>query len=240
MTAIGRKLRALEPEVHHGEVWRCGGHLYLCSDLMSDSEEAENTWELMTQGQFWCDSAGPWPRPTLIYTDPPWGQALANGFRTKAGLDHAEYRWTQVYARIAHLAFWLDIPAWYEGPAADTRDGLLVPAAIRNPLDERPTHRLYRDMTYMKNNRGGVYYASPQPAPDLSLGKTHGFAVVEQVLACYPPGVLLDPCSGLGGIALEGEKQGWMSVNNELNPGRMARALARITDLTGAKPERIA
>jgi len=218
------------PEVKTGEVWRCGGHAYMCSDLM-EADPTGNRSHL-------ADGSFPgWPRPTLVYTDPPWGQALANGFRTKAGLDRAGYDWTDIYRSISTAAFLLGIPAWFEGPEASTRDGLKVPAAIM----DGPGHRLYRRISYFGGNPSGLYYASPAIAPPrLELVSTEGFAVVRQVLECYPPGVLLDPCSGLGGIPLVGERLGWMSVSNELNPARMGRALARMADATGATPERIA
>jgi len=218
--------------VGRGDVWRVGGHVYLCSDLMDQNPDECATWNNLVTGVF----SGV-PRPTLVYTDPPWGQGLANGFRTKAGLDRASYDWTDIYKTIANASRLLGIGAWFEGPAIEKPDGLKIPGILM----QGPGYRKYHRLTYMGGKPSGLFYASPTwPAPEFELTDNSGFAAVGEVLAHYEPGVLLDPCAGLGGIPLTGELLGWMSVNNELNPKRMGRALARMADATGAAPVRIA
>ena len=223
-----------EPPVEPGEAWRAGNHVYLCSDLMA---VPELEWLLQ-----WAGRGG--PDPTIVYTDPPWGQALANGFRTKAGLGRALYDWTDVYARISKLAQLLDVPAWFEGPEASTRDGMRIPAAITTQ-GLGPPHRCYQGITYFGGKPSGLYYCSHryQPPP-LALRSREGFDVVRQVLAKYPrvpsaSACVLDPCSGLGGIPLVAQELGMSSVSNELNPERMGRALARMHYKAGTPPERI-
>ncbi len=224
------KTRCPEPAVTVSSVWRCGNHVYMCSDLMAPDETGYR--KQLTEGSF----PGV-PRPTLVYTDPPWGQGLANGFRTKAGLGRAAYDWTEIYRVIAVAARELGIPAWFEGPEITKPDGMKIPGVIMTG----PGYRQYHRISYFGGNSCGLYYASPsvQP-PAVQLYSRAGFSVPEQVLRCYPVGTLLDPCSGLGGMPLVAELLGWSSVNNELNPGRMARALARMADACGASPERIA
>jgi hypothetical protein len=224
---VTAKAKNEEPAVSVGSVWRVGGHTYACSDLQSS--------QLLPRL-----SMGDWPgvpRPTLVYTDPPWGQGLANSFRTKAGLGRAEYDWTDIYRNIANGSRVLGIGAWFEGPSIERPDGMKIPGSIMQGHGFRRYHRL----AYMGGNPSGLYYASPTiEAPDFELSNNSGFAAVGEVLAHYTPGTLMDPCCGLGGIPLVAEMLGWNSVNNELNPKRMARALARMADVTGAMPVRIA
>jgi hypothetical protein len=226
------RIKIPEPPVADGELWRCGRHVYACSDLMKDDVMAR----VLTGAPPW-PSGQPAPVPTLIYTDPPWGQGLANSFRTKAGLGRAEYRWTDIYRSIANMSQLLGIGAWFEGPSMDRPDGMRIPGTLMTCSG----YRRYLPITYMGGNPAGLYYASPDvEPPDFELSDNAGFAAVGEVLSHYEPGVLLDPCCGLGGIPLVAEMLGWSSVNNELNPKRMARALSRMAVVTREVPERIA
>src|SRR5262245_46412250 len=72
-----------------GQVYRVGLHRLACLDL-----------EILGAVERQLEQ---WPRPTLCYTDPPWGQALAQGFRTNSELGGpADFR--RVLHRVMRLA----------------------------------------------------------------------------------------------------------------------------------------
>jgi hypothetical protein len=216
--------------VEDGQVWVCGPHLFVCSDLM----ESVLFRELLDAGMEWGG-----PPPTLVYTDPPWGEALAKGFRTKAGrAPTALYTWTDIYRECADLAEMFGAPLWCESSAADTRIGLQVPGVISRR--EGPTHRAYREITYFGGNRGGLYYAGSEPAPSVEFVRTDGFQPLRQILQWYPLGIVLDPCSGLGGVPLEAQHASWGSISNELDPHRVSKALSRMSKASGHEPRRMA
>jgi hypothetical protein len=215
--------------VDDGQVWSCGPHLYVCSDLM----ESGLFRELLDAGAEWDG-----PPPTLMYTDPPWGEALAKGFRTKAGRGAASYSWTDIYRECADIAESFDVPLWCESSAAHTRIGLQVPGVITRR--NGPTHRAYRAITYFGGNEAGLYYAGAEPAPPLDLVRTDGFHPLRQVLQWYPIGIVMDPCSGLGGVPLEAQHASWGSISNELDPHRVSKALSRMSKASGHEPRRMA
>lgn len=217
--------------VQDGQVWRCGAHQYVCSDLMDSTTFRD--WLTLPDAV----DVSP-PMPTLMYTDPPWGQGLANGFRTRAGLGRAEYDWTEIYREVADIAETWDIPLWAECSSIDTQIGMKVPGSIGRRRGA--TFRGYHAITYFGGNPAGLYYAHRAPQPDLVLSDNRGFKVVEQVLELYPQGVVIDPCSGLGGVPLTAQKLGWSSVTNELAPHRVSSALSRMSKTSGHEPERIA
>lgn len=219
--------------VRSGEVWSCGRHVYLCSDLMAEPSLLRRLLSTIA-------APGRPDRPTLVYTDPPWGQGLAKAFRTKAGLSEPiAYDWTDVYRECAALAELLEVPIWAECSAADTRIGMSVPATLTR--EAGGTKRGYWPITYFGGNRAGLYYAGAVPPPDLTLegADAAGFRPCALALTSYPTGVVLDPCGGLGGIPLTAQRVGWASVSNELSPRRMSTALARMNKTTGETPRRL-
>lgn len=215
--------------VEPGQIWRVGHHWFVCSDLM---EPGQTFRKALTSGVL--------PEPTLVYSDPPWGQGLANGFRTKAGLGRADYLWTDLYRECADFAEQFDVPLWVESSVASSAIGKAVPEVISVLEHGTKTHRGYWGISYFGGNPSGLYYAYRSPAPAVELEGLAGFKVVAKVLSAYRPGVVLDPCSGLGGVPLEAQKAGWASVSNELAPHRVSKALSRVSLASGHEPERIA
>lgn len=200
-------------------VWNVGNHVYVCSDIMESSvfDEVESG--------------------TLVYSDPPWGQGLANTFRTTAGFERATYDWKDIYRRVAGFAERQHIPLYVEGSSIDTKFGTPIPHLISR---QEKTHRNYWDVTYFGGSRSGVFYSGLNPSPEeMDLTGQKDFEMVTTVLEHYPVGTVIDPCSGLGGIPLEAEKSGWSSFSNELSPFRMSRAMCRMEKLTGYKPREV-
>jgi hypothetical protein len=212
--------RARQFPVQVGDVWQIGDHIFCCSDLMDSF-----TFETLLEH---------YP-PAVVYTDPPWGQGLANTFRTKAGLAHATYSWKDIYHRVAQLGHRYDAPVWVEGSEISREFGAPVPSLISRP--DGPTQRRYWTISYMGGKAAGLFYAGAVPPPELT-DLLPGFKGVRQVLSYYS-GRVMDACSGLGGIALEAAKLGLPSINNELNPWRMSVALSQMSELLRKDPVKL-
>lgn len=212
--------------VQFGDLWAVGDHWFMCSDLMDSRIFDETALELRT--------------PTLLYCDPPWGQALVNGFRTKAGLGKATYRWEELYARIAQIGHSRGIPVWMEGSKSESRDGQKIPGVIAHPRERG--YPGYFGTTYFKTHPSGLYYAGTVPHPASLDGILEGVDDEETpgvVMSAYEPGTVVDPCAGMGLTSRHAWKHGWGSVNNELSPFRMSAALDNLVMMTGLEAVRI-
>lgn len=220
----GDEGRAFPVEV--GQTWKCGRHLFHCSDLMAsttfDEVVAENP-------------------PDLLYSDPPWGQSLANSFRTKAGLQKAEYRWENLYTRIAGFGHKYGIPIWVECSTAEHRDGQKVPLAI---AAESHPYRGYVELVYYRKHPMGLFYAGTKAAPEDLLESMKGvdddFTPGRVMQHEAPSGVVVDPCAGRGVTSRQAEESGWTAVTNELNPVRVSAALSRMAKMIEQQPEQVA
>lgn len=213
--------------VEPGQLWRCGNHLFYCSDLMASDG---------------FDKIAAVSAPGVLYCDPPWGQSLLNGFRTKAGLGRAEHRWEDLYRRIADMGHSRDIPVWIEGSKPTSRDGLKIPATIKN-LRRSTVYSASWEVTYYGKHVSGLYYASESPVPihlNFSLTGMDDDHTPGEVMRHYgSTGVVMDPCAGRGQTSRQAELNGWHSVNNELNPPRVSAALTRMSVLISEQPERL-
>lgn len=200
--------------VEVGDVWRAGNHLFVCSDLMASDQFDEVIAPLTFD---------------LIYCDPPWGQGLANGFRTMAGLGRAPYDWLDIYRRVAALGHARKVPVWLECSVDSSEDGGRVQSAILGPS---APYFGYTPITYSRTKPAGLYVASPTPVSEDLLARLRGQDDTKTpgtVLEAWgAPGVVVDPCSGLGATPRCAEALGWSSVNNELNPKRLSTSLVRL------------
>lgn len=215
--------------VETGQIWQVGRHTFVCSDLKEHDTLRSHLEQPDT------------PSPTLLYCDPPWGQNLLNGFRTKAGLEHADYRWEELYADITAYGAELNLPVWLEASKPDSRDGRRVPGTMRAAGE----HQFAWWITYnQKKLPCGLYYTGPTPHPmilsNLLSGLSDKVTPGEVMAHTARGGTVLDPCAGRGVTSRCAENVGWSSINNELNPYRMSAALERMRKLTGETPERIA
>lgn len=222
--------------VEPGQVWRCGSHWFMCSDLM-----ASDAFDHWVAG---ADS-GSIGRQVVVYSDPPWGQSLVNSFRTKAGLERAAYRWEDLYARIAKIGHSRGWPVYVEGSAMTSRDGRKIPATI-----EGGAYHHSVEITYYRTKPAGLYYCGPSPLHHSVLTRlageddehTPGIVMAYYGSGIYGPvGTVIDPCAGRGVTSREAARQGWMSLNNELNPLRVSAALSRMAAFLGGEftPERV-
>jgi hypothetical protein len=201
-----------EHPVEPGDLWRLGRHLFLCSDLM-----ASGAFDALVA------SEGP---HTLLYTDPPWGQGLLNGFRTKAGLGRADHEWIDLYLAAAALAG--GVPTWMESGRRESD-------RIWNEV-LTGEHVARYEITYYRRSPAVLHYSGSVPSPCDPTGlddeETPGL-----VMRSYPTGLVVDPMAGRGTTAQRAEELGWRSLNNELNPHRLSAALARVARMSGDRPE---
>lgn len=201
-----------------GQVWKVGPHQIRCGDLM-----AADTIE-------WLDSV----TPRLIYCDPPWGQALATGFRTKAGLtDFVSYQ--DLFARVF---FWIDtlrpkMPVYFEQGKKWVREmqsiadaaGLEVEAEWAITYDRKVPATLTLFNGYNK------------PYPDFTGvddPKTPAMAIVAHTVE---GDIVMDPMVGRGQTAISTAIAGRTFVGTELSPHRVSVTLTKLARATGQEPE---
>ena len=206
--------------VEPGQVWevlsqgRTRSHIYACLDFMSD-EGTVRVEELLRQ----------YP-PTLLYCDPPWGQGLVNGFRTKAGLDKADYRWEDLYRRVIGYVG-REVPIWLESGRREREQVLEILKGYDN-VTVFPA-------TYYKRNPSLIYYAGEVPpvvdVSGMDDGDTPGV-----VMSRMPHGRVFDPCAGLGGTAVHAARQGWSSLSIEMSPFRQSAGLFQLSGELGTVP----
>lgn len=165
---------------------------------------------------------------TLVYSDPPWNQGNVNAFRTKAGLDRARHSWLDIYRAIARLAGGL--PLFAEGGCVQADK---VQAVL--PCEHA---RARWPITYYHRHPAVLHYAGP-PLPLADFTGMDDDDTPLAALGLWPPGTVLDPCSGRGLTSRAAFLAGWHSVNVELNPHRVSAALARLARLTGRQPRLI-
>lgn len=212
--------------VRRGEVWKVGNHTFVCSDLMNDSVFHD---VLATHS----------PKPTLLYSDPPWSQGNLNAFQTKAGLPAATYRWEALYQRIAAIAAKFGVPLYIEASHKDSRDGAKVPETIK--AAGKATS--YWPIFYYRDKPCGLFYAGPTPPPPglnrILPNLDDEYTPLEVMKAYGPNGVVIDPCDGIGTTPLRAQQAGWGSVTNELHPNRMSVALVTLAKETKTEPVRV-
>jgi hypothetical protein len=209
--------------VQPGEVWSVGDHLFVCSDLM-ESEQFDQVLKGVT--------------PTILYSDPPWGQALLNGFRTKAGMEKASYSWNVLYREIAEIAIARGIPLWLEGSKPSSKDGAQIPET----MGEYP-HRWGWEITYANKLPCGLFYAGREPVPPqlrsalLGMHDDHTPGTVMQAYGAS--GLVIDTCGGRGLTSREAHRVGWVSILNEMNPYRVSSSLYRAEKAGMGSPGRV-
>lgn len=220
--------------VAFGDVWRVGVHTVICGDI-----EAEAWLPALRR------HALPAGAPALTYTDPPWGAALATGFRTKAGMPRRV-----VYDDFLRLL--ADrVAVVGSGGAAFVEQGRDWQAQTADAFTERgfvAVRALPAAITYYRRSPATLTAFMPAGAPgDARLLAQDALDACEGrddadtpgvVLSRYPAGVVFDPCLGQGLTLIAAAATGHACVGVELNPRRMAVALARMAAI-GHHPELI-
>ena len=189
--------------VQPDEVWVAGRHTFICSDLME-----QTLFDAIAEPA------------TLVYTDPPYTQAMITGYRTKAGMPKSWYRLGDLYRRLLDLAG--DRPCYLEGGVSAVNEVW--------PIVSEGGGAARWKITYDKKNVSLLYYVGNE-APPCQLTDMDNWDIPTFVMSRYPTGVVADCCAGRGLTAVSAEKAGWVSVNNELHPNRMSAALSRLENM---------
>lgn len=211
--------------VQPGETWTAGAAAIGCFDLEEDA---------------WRQMVARYGKANLVYVDPPWGQALASGFRTKAGVPRT-VKWADFVDRLAAvLAATTDGPIWCEMGAAWTHSTIDAIAAAG--------HRHVHTYTTPYYNGAGenhlIHFAAkdgsgadPIPDPALLTGPTSRIPAHVLTHTTRPGDLIADPCTGQGLSATSALGLGRRFYGYELHPRRISSALHAIHTLTGDTPQ---
>ena len=198
---------------------RVGPHLFACGD-------AEDGRELAALVE-----AGP---PTLLYFDPPWNDALATRYRTMAGFDGPKGRRTRaadLLPRLLDPARRLGLLAYLESGLPSTEAVVAIAQGAGATITGQ--WRIYgwgRQLDLIAAD----FAAQPQGRhPDFT--GIEDSTTPDMAFGFHPRGVVLDPCCGLGFTSRAAARSGWVSLNHELNPRRMAQAVRSLSRAIGAQ-----
>jgi hypothetical protein len=156
--------------------------------------------------------------PDLTYVDPPWGTVIS------AFTDNT---WLDVYKHTKALAG--NGPCFCESSVstADT-----VAAAIAGDFTSRRW-----DITFHQQHPAVLHYSGPKLPDDFDPTDYDDVEIPDLIMRTLEGGgTVLDPYAGRGLTACAAERNGWASINMELNPKRVSVALARLSSMTGSEP----
>lgn len=211
-----------EYPVRAGDVWSVGDrHIFVCGDLQGESRIDKVVDEL---------------KPQLMYTDPPWTNSLATGFRTKAGVDGEKGKKVNVddlIKRILGFAKTLKVPCFIEGGCSEKDMNRRTISETGGLL-----HREWQ-IKYGKNLPCMIYFADyrEHPTEDFNQEITGEDDIYTpfHVIHWYKPNYVFDPCGGRGTTAVMAGAAGCGSILHELSPYRMADAIKFTADTQSFK-----
>ena len=219
------KSGGLDYPVESGQIWAVGQlkgstgfHVYACLDFMSDFGHSR-VQELLR-----------YSNPTLLYCDPPWNQGNGNAFRTKAGLERAEYTWLELYQRIVSYVP-QTFPVWLESGRRQ------MPEIVSQVLNGRPNVKIV-EATYYRRNPSLICYSGPDLAP-VDLTGMDDEDTPGVVMQAYQKGLVFDPCAGRGCTPVHAAKLGWSSLSIELSPHRTSAGLHALAEVTHMQPHQL-
>tara|TARA_R110000787_G_scaffold114837_1_gene224664 strand:- start:1739 stop:2449 length:711 start_codon:yes stop_codon:yes gene_type:complete len=218
--------------VKFGDVWTVGNSAVL---ICGDIEQGHG--DMLPDYLVW----GP---VSLLYCDPPWGAALARGFRTKSGVDGDSGKivdfdiFLRRFALIAKLYY--EVPTLVEMGLSweDDMDAAFIHA------DAQVVSKRWRT-TYYGSRPSSLHLYQWAGAPLLSDvpnfegmddGKTPALAVSS---LCREGSMVVDLFTGRGLTAKEALGIGRGFGGLELSPYRASAALTTMAGITGATPKKI-
>lgn len=167
-------------------------------------------------------------RPSVFYSDPPWGDGLMKTFQTmarKTGQSPEAVTFVQLLEAVARVA------GSTTGPIFIEMGRKWSPQAVGILQEVGGLHHVHQfAVTYM----GGmpmdlhVFTSTWQPIFPVEYAESiqvEGPTMVQRVVAPFaiPGGILLDPCCGFGNSAKAALKFGMRFYGNELGATRLAR-----------------
>jgi hypothetical protein len=200
-----------EYEVCRGDLWQVGNHRFLCSDVVEDP---------------WLTELVAETPPAVIYSDPPWTDAIAKTFRTLSDLPEADYPWQAIYQAIAGLRpegapLWLVTDRYSADWFHDDWLPSIAPGEqrLRWWLSGLTTPTV---LAVLHLTMPVIPESAWQNNPCLTNAHDH---LLPGLVLQHTPGLILDPCSGLGLTSRAAEALGLPSLNNELSPLRLGAAI---------------
>ncbi|NWJ46443.1 MAG: hypothetical protein HXX08_11240 [Chloroflexi bacterium] len=197
--------------VDYGDIWQVGKHFLCCGDIEQNHAE-----RFLATGRF---------RPDIVYTDPPWGAALATGFRTKAGLSR----------QVDYAAF---LAAFADSLQAVPIVFVEMGAKWEGQLHEALNHNQYKlarrwEITYYRTRRAILLAYTKYQFSIPILGDFTGLDDADTPLAVLQKNtstnqVVFDPCTGKGLTALAADKLHLQFIGMELSPTRLAVGIERL------------
>jgi|SRR5215472_16849229 len=210
------------PEYLHvepGEQWQVGeAHRFACGDVVAGTD---------------LDRLISGPRIDLLWSDPPWIDGQAKLYHGMSGLSDAELHPAQTIlcavvrpAQRRHLLAYVEV-------------GLPTVEAFRATLEALGAV-ITGQWTITCYRREIALLAAdwrPEPAEDHPdfRGLDDADAPRVAMVRRGSRGVVLDPCCGLGKTSRAAALAGWSSLNHDLVPDRVARAMESLSRLTGAE-----
>jgi len=210
--------------VEDGDIWQVGNHKFICGDLEANTrlfEEIKKT------------------PPDFMYVDPPWNNGIAQGFRTKAGVDGDKGRkvdFTNLLKILVKMAKDLEIPIYMEG---SMKEQVANEQAIRqfgvephswdiSYANGLPSMMFAGDFR-KKENAG---YPEALPTSDVVTDEA-------SLISYYKAKLVVDPCAGMGITARAAETAGVASITNELSKYRVARAISEMVTFTNLQAKKL-
>ncbi|MAH46563.1 hypothetical protein CMI37_12100 [Candidatus Pacearchaeota archaeon] len=203
--------------VQQGEVWHVGEHQIRCGDLMNQED---------------CDWLSDF-RPALVYTDPPWGQALATGFRTKAGLnDYVTYQYLfRVAFQLINLHYG-SVPTYFEQGTKWAQE--MQDIAVAEGLKFKNVWGI----TYYKKSPATLTLFNADSKSDMTGiddNNTPAIAIMDHT---SPGDLVVDLMTGRGLTSATAAELGRVFAGMELSPWRVSCALTKLNKITGLEPQR--
>lgn len=211
--------------VEPGQVWAIGPHRVMAGDL-----ELGDALAFLAHPEV--------PTPGLGYADPPWTPSNASGFRTKAGAE-SKADWSLLQRRVAEAML---VPAlsFCEMGLTTTEDfvatvkkagGNVYSVQQINDPPNRFTCNLVA-LGYEPQVPIGSLRHLTKPRALTGL-ETPGWAIQNY---SQPRGVVYDCCLGRGLTAVTAHDLGRVCIGTELNPRRLAVAIAKLVDAGAGEP----
>ncbi len=204
--------------VKPGQVWHVGGHQIRCGDLTNADDVA------------WISQF----KPVLVYTDPPWGQALASGFRTKADLADYVDVWDLYRAafQIVHDAF--DNPPTYFEQGNKWRQQMQeIAVDVGLELEED------WNITYYKKSPASLTLFNSYGKPYTNLNGFDDDQTPVMAIADFTKrgDLVVDLMTGRGLTATSAANADRMFAGLELSPWRTSVTLTKLAKITMEIPQ---
>ena len=197
--------------VSPGDVWGVGSHIIACGDI--ENGDAKKLLDRLGEV------------PELTYVDPPWGPALATGYRTKAGVPRKVDYWGLIDQILEIVSVTRNDVFIEQGQRWTGKLKERVEASGGCVLGEWDVTYFRRLQSKLIRVRWGSSVAEnlvdftgmdDDDTPEAAIRNYSGEGAT-----------IFDCCTGQGATAVAAENAGRKFVGLELHPGRISEALSK-------------